>query len=71
MAPKAKEKSKEKSYRITNVNNPKFCGVDAGSIQFANGVAIIPEGRMVEWFMEHEGYKVEDIEATETNKDAE
>lgn len=48
-------------YEITIPGNPAFCGVDAGGVQFAYGKAQIEEGRMVEWFREHEGYEVKEI----------
>ena len=57
----AKKKTAEKQYKITVVTNPNFCGIDAGGVQFAYGQAIIPEGRMVAWFQEHEGYEVTEI----------
>ena len=61
MAGKKKETA-EKLYKISVESSPEYCGVDAGGVQFAHGEAIIPEGRMVEWFKEHEGYSVEEIE---------
>lgn len=50
-------------YEITIPGNPNFCGVDAGGVQFAYGKAEIAPGRMVEWFREHDGYEVKEIEA--------
>lgn len=52
---------KAKKYLIEVEGNPKYCGICAGGIQFANGKAEIHEGRMVEWFKEHQGYKVTEI----------
>ena len=52
---------KVKKYKITVTTNPGFCGVDAGGVQFAHGVAIINEGIMVEWFREHDGYSVDEV----------
>ncbi len=40
-------------------NNPDFCGIGAGRVQFAKGRAEITSGRMAEWFREHEGYEVD------------
>lgn len=57
----AKKNTAEKQYKITVETNPNFCGIDAGGVQFAYGQAIIPEGRMVEWFKEHEGYTVTEV----------
>lgn len=57
-------KKKQKMYKITVESNPAYCGIDAGGVQFAHGEAVIPEGRMVEWFREHEGYDVGEIEQT-------
>lgn len=51
-------KKKAKSYKVKVVTNPDFCGVDAGGVQFAHGEAIVPEGRLLEWFREHDGYEV-------------
>lgn len=50
-------------YEITIPGNPNFCGVDAGGVQFAYGKAQIAPCRMVEWFREHDGYEVKEIEA--------
>lgn len=49
-------------YEISIPGNPSFCGIDAGGVQFAYGKARIEGGRMVEWFREHEGYQVAEIE---------
>ena len=51
-------KKAEKKYIVKIKTNPDFCGIGAGSIQFAHGEAILPECRMVEWFREHDGYEV-------------
>lgn len=62
-------KKKAKSYKVKVVTNPDFCGVDAGGVQFAHGEAIVPEGRLLEWFREHDGYEVialeDSVEATD------
>lgn len=58
---------KVKTYKITVTADKNFCGIDAGGVQFAHGEAVIPEGRMVEWFREHDGYEV--TEAVEDTKD--
>lgn len=61
----ATAKKATKQFRITVKNNPNFCGIDAGGVQFAYGQAIIPEGRMLDWFREHEGYTVTEITEAE------
>lgn len=54
-----KEAEKKAPFWVVKVkNNPNFCGVGAGGIQFANGEAVVTSGRMAEWFMEHDGYEV-------------
>lgn len=57
----AAKKPETVNYKITVKTNPKFCGICAGGVQFANGEAVIPGGRMVEWFKEHAGYEVTEI----------
>jgi len=52
---------KTKMYLIEVISNPEYCGTCAGGVQFAHGKAQIPEGRMVEWYREHQGYKVTEI----------
>lgn len=54
-------KKEPKKYLIEVEGNPQYCGICAGGVQFANGKAEIMEGRMVEWFKEHDGYKVTEI----------
>ncbi|MBD5550474.1 MAG: hypothetical protein HDQ96_04760 [Lachnospiraceae bacterium] len=51
-------KEKIASYTVHVKNNPDFCGIGAGGIQFANGEATVTSGRMAEWFREHDGYEV-------------
>lgn len=51
-----------KKYIIKVETNPSFCGIDAGGVQFANGQAIIDECPLVEWFREHEGYSVKEVQ---------
>ena len=53
--------AKMKMYKITVKNNPNFVGKGAGGVQFANGSAVIPEGRMVKWFRDHNGYEVAEV----------
>lgn len=48
------------SYIIENIANPGYCGIDAGSIQFANGTATTEDAYLAEWYRTHEGYKVEE-----------
>ena len=52
---------KVKMYKITVKGNPNFVGKGAGGVQFANGSAVIPEGRMVKWFRDHNGYEVAEV----------
>ena len=65
-----KTTKKVTGYEITIPNNPNFCGVDAGGVQFAYGKAQIAGGRMVDWFREHEGYEVTEIETEGEAPDA-
>jgi len=58
---KAKAK-KEKKWLVKVKANPNFCGIDAGSVQFAHGQAVITDARMAAWFRSHEGYEVTDAE---------
>lgn len=50
--------AKEDIFVIAVENNPSYCGIGAGGIQFANGKAEITSERMADWFREHEGYIV-------------
>lgn len=59
---KTKNDSATKQYKIKVKNNPNFCGKGAGGVQFAYGEAVLPGCRMVEWFREHEGYEVTEVE---------
>lgn len=55
----SKEESKtEKEFVIKVKNNPQYCGIGAGGIQFANGQAVTNSRRMASWFREHDGYEV-------------
>ncbi|EOS75671.1 MAG: hypothetical protein OSJ60_01960 [Lachnospiraceae bacterium] len=53
-----KKAEQPKKYTVKVTNNPKFCGIGAGGVQFANGEAKITSDRMAAWFKEHEGYEV-------------
>jgi len=62
----AKEKAEKQAaqptgYVVKVTNNPRFCGIGAGGVQFANGEAHITSDRMAEWFREHNGYEVTEI----------
>lgn len=57
----AAKKETVKKYLVEVEGNPEYCGICAGGVQFANGKAEIPEGRMVRWYQEHKGYKVTEI----------
>lgn len=64
-----KEENKTKSYVVTVKNNPQFCGIGAGGVQFANGKAENVSERMAEWFREHDGYEVKEMaEKLDTGK---
>lgn len=54
-----KEGKVEVVWRVKVKDNPDFCGIGAGGVQFANGQAVIHSERMAQWFMEHAGYEVE------------
>ena len=70
MAAKKKvEKASDKMFKITVKGNPGFVGKGAGGVQFANGTAVIPEGRMVKWFKSPEGYEVTAIGAEDDGGD--
>lgn len=62
---------KEKRYLVEVETDANYCGICAGGVQFAYGKAEIPEGRMAEWYREHDGYKVTEIadEATEATEE--
>lgn len=51
-------KDEPASWVVKVKDNPNYCGIGAGGIQFANGEAVVTSGRMAEWFREHEGYEV-------------
>ena len=52
------ENQKVKRYTVKVDANPSYCGIGAGSVQFADGEAHITSERMAEWFREHSGYTV-------------
>ena len=68
-AKKKTEKASVKMYKITVKNNPNFVGKGAGGVQFANGAAQIPDGRMVKWFRDHDGYEVTAVDAEDDGAD--
>lgn len=49
---------KERLYEITIDSNPNYCGIGAGGLQFANGLAVVKEGTLCNWYKEHDGYTV-------------
>lgn len=64
MAGKKKaENASVKMFKITVKTNPNFVGTGAGGVQFAHGTAVIADGRMVNWFREHDGYEVTAVDA--------
>lgn len=54
-----------KVYDIEVVSNPNFCGIGAGSVQFAYGKAQVTDEWIAEWYRTHEGYKVTEADASE------
>lgn len=54
---------KNKAYIVKVNNNPDFCGIGAGGVQFANGEAKVTSDRMAAWFKEHDGYEVTEANA--------
>jgi hypothetical protein len=59
-------KKKESVYIVKVKDNPTYCGIGAGGIQFANGQAVVESQRMIRWFKEHEGYEVTEQKAEAT-----
>ena len=57
----AAKKKTVTGYEIKVKGNTTFCGIGAGGVQFAYGKAQITDGRMVEWFREHDSYEVVEI----------
>lgn len=51
-------KEKNPSWLVKVKNNPDFCGIGAGGVQFADGQATVTSERMADWFTEHDGYEV-------------
>lgn len=51
-------KEKNPSWLVKVNNNPDFCGIGAGGVQFADGQATVTSERMADWFTEHDGYEV-------------
>lgn len=54
---------KNNGYIVKVKNNPDFCGIGAGGVQFANGKAKVTSDRMAAWFKEHDGYEVTEAKA--------
>lgn len=52
------ESKKTGSWLVKVSNNPDYCGIGAGGIQFAYGQAVVKSERMARWFKEHPGYEV-------------
>ena len=55
------KKAKGGQWTVTVKNNPTFCGVGAGGVQFANGTAVVVSERLAQWFKEHKGYEVKAV----------
>lgn len=74
---RANKESKNTSavgYNITVKDNPNFCGIGAGGVQFAYGKATIAkDSAIVNWYKEHDGYEVTEIpdETADTAQDTE
>lgn len=60
-APTERAGERAKGWLVRVRNNPGFCGIGAGGVQFANGQAVVSSGRMAQWFMEHKGYEVTEV----------
>ena len=65
----AAKKKTVTGYEIKVKGNTTFCGIGAGGVQFAYGKAQITDGRMVEWFREHDGYEVVEITTADPSAD--
>ena len=63
----AKKEAKAVRQFVVKTNDPKYCGVGAGGVQFAYGQAVVNEGWVLDWYRK-KGYKVEPLE---TEKEAE
>ena len=55
---KEQETKKSRQWIVKVNNDPAYCGIGAGGVQFANGQAVIKSERMASWFKEHTGYTV-------------
>lgn len=64
----AKKVKKAKRYIVKVKNNPEFCGIGAGGVQFSNGEAKVTSERMASWFKEHNGYEVQEEEVEDDSK---
>ena len=65
----AKKVKKAKRYTVKVKNNPDFCGIGAGGVQFSYGEAKVASERMASWFKEHNGYEVQEEEVEDETKD--
>ena len=54
--------AKAKEYTIKVTANPNFCGIGAGSVQFANGEGTTDDPVIAAWYANHEGYSVTGLE---------
>lgn len=63
-----KKAVKNKTYIVKVKGNENFCGKGAGGVQFANGKAEVDSVRMANWFKEHEGYEVIEIDPVATEE---
>lgn len=59
-------RKKDKTYIISVEKNAEYCGEGAGGAQFARGKATITSDRLANWYKEHDGYKVEEVKASES-----
>lgn len=65
----AAKKTAPVKYIIKVKDNSEYCGIGAGSVQFAHGTAETDSARMAEWFKEHKGYEVEEVMPEESPKE--
>ncbi len=61
----AGKKAIAKTYIVTVINNPEFCGIGAGGAQFALGKASVTNERLASWFRGHDGYTVTEAKAAD------
>lgn len=60
---RAKKEEIKKRFIIEVTDNPNCCEIGAGGVHFAHGQAEMDDCQLLNWFREHEGYKVTEIAA--------